>query len=54
VGPGVPENFSVEQKNYLLKYLARVQWRGQVVPREAPFTAAQRELISQLLAQMDP
>ncbi len=47
---GVPENFSAEQKNYLLRYLAQVQPRGQGVPENAPFTPAQREFIRALLA----
>jgi sulfite reductase (NADPH) flavoprotein alpha-component len=51
VALGVPENFSEEQKGYLLRYLAQVQSRGQVVPVEAPFSPAQREFIRGLLAR---
>ncbi|MEY4917075.1 MAG: hypothetical protein RL616_988 [Verrucomicrobiota bacterium] len=50
VSAGLLENFSSEQKNYLLRYLAQVSPRGQVVPENAPFTLAQRQFIGQLLA----
>ncbi len=53
VAAGLPENFSIEQKNYLLRYLAQVQPRGQSVPENAPFTLAQREFIHRLIAQTD-
>lgn len=46
----LPENFSAEQKNQLLRYLAQVQSRGQTVPPHAPFTPAQRKFIDDLLA----
>ncbi len=49
VAPGLLENFSAEQKNYLLRYLAQVSPRGQVVPETAPFTLAQREFLRQAL-----
>jgi sulfite reductase (NADPH) flavoprotein alpha-component len=51
VAAGIPENFSEEQKNYLLRYLAQVQSRGQLVPADAPFTPAQREFLRGLLAR---
>ncbi len=50
IASGLLENFSAEQKNYLLRYLAQVSPRGQAVPETAPFTQAQREFIGQLLA----
>ncbi len=53
VAAGVPENFSAEQKNYLLKYMAQVQSHGRRVPENAPFTPAQREFISRLLAEQE-
>jgi sulfite reductase (NADPH) flavoprotein alpha-component len=49
VSAGALENFTAEQKNYLLQYLAQVQPNGQAVPENAPFTPAQREFIGQLL-----
>jgi len=49
VSAGALENFSAEQKNYLLRYLAQVSPRGQVVPETAPFTQAQREFLRQAL-----
>ncbi len=46
---GVPEQFSAEQKNYLLRFLGQVQPRQSVIPSTAPFTPAQREFIHQTL-----
>jgi sulfite reductase (NADPH) flavoprotein alpha-component len=51
VAPGLLENFSAEQKNYLLRYLGQMTPRGQRVPENAPFTLAQREFIGQIVAQ---
>ena len=48
-GP-LPDTFSDEQKNYLLRYLREAASAGQRVPETAPFTAAQREFIHRLLA----
>ncbi len=53
VAAGMPENFSAEQKNYLLRYMAQVQPRGRRIPENAPFTPAQREFISQLLLDQE-
>ena len=50
VAAGVPDDFSPEQKNYLLRHLALVQPRGARVPDHAPFTPAQRDFIHQLLS----
>jgi anaerobic selenocysteine-containing dehydrogenase len=50
IASAMPENFSAEQKNLLLRHLSQVQTRGQSVPETAPFTLAQREFISRLLA----
>ncbi len=50
VADAVPEDFSAEQKNYLLRQLAQAPTRGQRVPETAPFTPAQREFIARLLA----
>ncbi len=50
VAAGWPDNFSAEQKNYLLLHLARIPSRGQSVPPNAPFTPAQRKFIDDLLA----
>jgi sulfite reductase (NADPH) flavoprotein alpha-component len=50
VADAVPEDFSAEQKNYLLRQLAQAPTRGQRVPETAPFTLAQREFIARLLA----
>ena len=50
VASAVPEDFSEEQRNLLLRSLSQVQTRGQRVPETAPFTPAQREFIARLLA----
>jgi sulfite reductase (NADPH) flavoprotein alpha-component len=50
VADAVPEDFSAEQKNHLLRHLAQAPARGQRVPETAPFTPAQREFIARLLA----
>ncbi len=50
VASGLMDNFSAEQKNYLLRYLAQVRPPGKSIPETAPFTLAQREFIGQLLA----
>ena len=50
VAAGPPEDFSAEQKNYLLRFLAQARPRSQSVPETAPFTPAQREFIAGLLA----
>jgi sulfite reductase (NADPH) flavoprotein alpha-component len=50
VAPGAPDQFTAEQRHYLLRCIAQVQPRGQAVPVEAPFSLAQREFISKLLA----
>ena len=53
VASAVPEDFSAEQKNYLLRHLAQARPRGQRVPENAPFTPAQREFIARLLASSE-
>jgi sulfite reductase (NADPH) flavoprotein alpha-component len=47
---GMPEHFTEEQKSHLLRCLAQVSPRGQIVPPEAPFTSAQRKFLDRLLA----
>jgi sulfite reductase (NADPH) flavoprotein alpha-component len=49
VAAGLPEHFSAEQKNYLLRHLGRVHPRRAAIPATAPFTPAQREFIGRLL-----
>ncbi len=51
ISAGTLEDFSPDQRNYLLRYLAQVQSRGQVVPENAPFTPEQRRFLQQTLKQ---
>lgn len=46
---GVPEQFSAEQKNYLLRFLGQIQAPAAIVPVTAPFTPAQRDFIGQVI-----
>ena len=51
VAAGVLDQFSAEQKNYLLRFLGEIQPNGVVVPATAPFSQAQREYIGQVLGK---
>jgi hypothetical protein len=51
VAAAVPEVFSAEQRNVLLRHLSQVRTCGQPALESAPFTPAQREFIQGLLSR---
>ena len=55
VAAAVPDDFSAEQKHFLLRHLAPVRTGTQARLEGAPFTPSQREFIRELLtrAQLD-